>query len=108
DRPGGKSSGGAMSTSRSDRLLRWYPRAWRERYGDEFVALIEDTYPARKIPYGERARIARGGLSEHVHALSLGDVESSANDRVRTGSLLVLCAWALFVVAGAGFAKMTE
>jgi hypothetical protein len=24
------------------RLLRWYPRAWRERYGDEFLATVED------------------------------------------------------------------
>ena len=25
-----------------DRLLRLYPRAWRERYGDEFLALVGD------------------------------------------------------------------
>jgi hypothetical protein len=25
-----------------DRLLRLYPRAWRERYGEEFLALVED------------------------------------------------------------------
>lgn len=24
----------------SDRLLRLYPRAWRERYGEEFVATV--------------------------------------------------------------------
>ena len=23
-------------------LLRWYPRAWRERYGGELAALIQD------------------------------------------------------------------
>lgn len=23
-------------------LLRWYPRAWRERYGEEMLALIQD------------------------------------------------------------------
>jgi hypothetical protein len=23
-------------------LLRWYPRAWRERYGAELAALIQD------------------------------------------------------------------
>ena len=23
-------------------LLRWYPRVWRERYGSELVALIQD------------------------------------------------------------------
>ena len=25
------------------KLLRWYPRAWRERYGEEFLAMIEDS-----------------------------------------------------------------
>ena len=25
------------------KLLRWYPRAWRERYGDEFLAMVEDS-----------------------------------------------------------------
>jgi hypothetical protein len=24
-------------------LLRWYPRAWRERYGEELLALVQDT-----------------------------------------------------------------
>ena len=23
-------------------MLRWYPAQWRARYGDEFVAMIED------------------------------------------------------------------
>lgn len=22
--------------------LRWYPRSWRDRYGDELAALLED------------------------------------------------------------------
>jgi hypothetical protein len=26
-----------------ERLLRLYPRAWRERYGDEFLALLQNT-----------------------------------------------------------------
>ena len=23
------------------KLLRWYPRGWRERYGEEFLAMVE-------------------------------------------------------------------
>ena len=23
-------------------LLRWYPRAWRDRYGEEFIGLVQD------------------------------------------------------------------
>ena len=33
-----------MSDDRAARaLLRLYPRTWRARYGDEFLALVSDT-----------------------------------------------------------------
>ena len=32
----------AMQGRRAARALRWYPAAWRARFGDEFVALLED------------------------------------------------------------------
>jgi hypothetical protein len=35
--------GPAPSGRPLDGLLRWYPRAWRERYGEEFLAVVEDT-----------------------------------------------------------------
>ena len=34
------------------RLLRWYPRAWRERYGEEFAELLMEEW-------SERPRCAR-------------------------------------------------
>ena len=27
-------------SARADRLIRWYPRAWRQRYGEEFGELV--------------------------------------------------------------------
>jgi hypothetical protein len=50
------------------RLLRWYPRAWRERYGEELLALIQDTLDAGDRP-GWRMwlSVAWGGLRERVH-----------------------------------------
>ena len=36
---------GATALARA--ALRLYPSAWRARYGDEVIALIEDTGPAR-------------------------------------------------------------
>jgi hypothetical protein len=30
------------------KLLRWYPRAWRERYGEEFLAMVEDSLDGRR------------------------------------------------------------
>lgn len=46
-------------------LLRLYPRAWRERYGDEFVTLLNETgaAPAQVID------IARAALVERARAI---------------------------------------
>ena len=48
-------------------LLRWYPQAWRERYGQELLALIQDTLDAGDRP-GWRLwlSVAWGGLRERV------------------------------------------
>ena len=89
------------------RLLRFYPPVWRERYGDELLALLEDTYEDRPIPLGNRVALARSGVLERLRGTNRigGDVPA---DRLRMGTALILCAWASFVVAGAGFAKFAE
>lgn len=42
-------------------LLHCYPRAWRDRYGEEFVALLADLPPAP----GRTLDLARGALDAH-------------------------------------------
>jgi len=88
------------------RLLRWYPPAWRARYGDELVALMEEGAeggPTARV----RASVAWAGLRERGHAAGyFGD--GPAPDRLRGGSLVVLGAWTAFVVAGAAYAKLSE
>ncbi len=97
-----------MSKSRRFlRLVRWYPAHWRGRYGDELVALMEDTYGDRPIPLRQRASLLRAALAEHVRASGLSP-DAGRAARVRAGSLLVLCAWGVFMVAGAAFAKYLE
>ncbi|MGO9150118.1 MAG: hypothetical protein ACLP1E_09195 [Acidimicrobiales bacterium] len=89
-------------------LLRWYPSRWRARYGEELAAMVEDSLDGRSPTHRLRFSIAWAGLRERGHETGmLGDTTPAA-DRVRTGSLLVLCAWAAFVVAGASFAKIAE
>jgi hypothetical protein len=44
-------------------LLRLYPAAWRERYGDELVALLED-HPATLLDHLD---LMRGALDAHLH-----------------------------------------
>ncbi len=87
-------------------LLRWYPAAWRQRYGEELVALIEESYPGARIPWRCRLALLRSGLSERLRAGGLLGPASAAG--ARNGSLLVLWAWAVFMVAGAGFANLAD
>lgn len=44
-------------------LLRLYPRAWRERYGDELVALLEE-HPATLVDLFD---LIRGALDARLH-----------------------------------------
>ncbi|HLK76578.1 MAG TPA: hypothetical protein VKU77_23430 [Streptosporangiaceae bacterium] len=48
-------------------LLRWYPRAWRERYGEELLALIQDTLEDGRPTWRLRLGVIRGGLRERGH-----------------------------------------
>jgi hypothetical protein len=44
-------------------LIRLYPAAWRERYEDEFLALLE----ARPPTLGDRLDIVRGAIDARLH-----------------------------------------
>jgi hypothetical protein len=93
---------------RSARLLRWYPPPWRARYGGELTALMEDTHGTNDVPFRQRCAIAWAGTVERARTAGvLGDA-TGPNERVRAGSILILCAWGLFIVAGSIFAKFTD
>ena len=102
----GSTTAGARR-SHEDALLRWYPPAWRARYGDELITVIDDEYGGRPPPR-VRLGLVTGGLRERArHAAIAGDSAPPA-DGVRAGVLMVLVAWSAFVVAGASFAKFSE
>ena len=97
-----------MSATQFERLLQWYSPAWRSRYGDELVALMEDTFAGERVPLRDKLGIVCSGISEHLREIGLEASGSHPGEQVRAGSLLVLCAWALFVIASGGFAKFAE
>jgi hypothetical protein len=47
---------------KANRLLRLYPRAWRDRYGDEFLALIGD----RPLPVAQIIDIISGAIDARL------------------------------------------
>jgi hypothetical protein len=89
-------------------MLRWYPAQWRNRYGDEFVAMVEDDLSDRPLTVRYRLSIARSGLYEHLRSAGLVGNSVPAWEQMRGGALTVLCAFALFVIPGVSFAKISE
>lgn len=90
------------------RLLRWYPAAWRQRYGEDLIAYLHDSYGDQRLPARARLSLFTGGLVERVRLSGLGGDSAPPVDRVRAGALVVLCSWAAFVIAGSNFAKLSE
>ena len=103
-----------MSGNRTSALLlRLYPPAWRTRYGEELEALILETSSIRgggspRVPWKVKADVALAGSRERLRAAGLAGDGAPAGEQARSGSLLVLCAWVAFAVAGAGVSKLSE
>jgi hypothetical protein len=93
---------------RFSKLLRWYPSAWRARYGDEMTALLKDTYGTNRVPRRDRLSLTKAGSVERARSAGLLGDAVGPDERVRAGSLLILCAWALFMVAVAIVAKFSD
>ena len=104
--PGAK-DGHEVTSRGNDPRLRWYPRSWRARYGDELAALLDDEY-GRSAPARIRLSLVSGGLRQRARQSGLTGDAVPAADGVRAGALVVLVAWIAFVVAGASFAKFSE
>jgi len=83
------------------KLRRWliglYPRAWRQRYGEEFEALLEECLHSPL----DALDVALGALDAHL-GLVQGGTWRSMNmvNKLRTAILLVFAAYIGFIIAG--------
>jgi len=50
-------------------VLRWYPPAWRRRYGEELITMLDDTHGHDELPLGVRMSLIRSGLIERIRSL---------------------------------------
>jgi len=96
------------SSSTSARLLRWYPPSWRARYGEELTALLDDVRDDEGLSFAGAMSLRRAGLAERWSASGLTGTARPPGERLRAGSIAVLCGWALMMVAGASVAKASE
>jgi hypothetical protein len=55
-------AGDEPARERAGRLLRWYPRAWRDRYGDEFAELLIAEIQERPGSAARTLDVVRGGI----------------------------------------------
>ena len=74
-------------------LLRWYPRAWRERYGEELLALIQDTLDEGRPTWRLWLGVVRGGLRERAH-------QARHPSKATVKRLDVTARWLTMLVAG--------
>ena len=88
------------------RLLHIYPAPWRARYGEELAALVQELDRNSHMSWRDSLDVARAGVSERVRVLAAGALPP--REQARDGSLLVLCAWTVFVVGGFGVQKASE
>lgn len=82
------------------RLLSLYPEAWRERYGEEMCALIDESPPSVSAILD----LLRGALTAHLRPLAT----SVPAARARGTITQVLGCFIVFCFFGSGFAKTTE
>ena len=78
-------------------LVRLYPRRWRERYGEEFDALLEECL---HTPL-DVVDILFGAMDAHLELTHETTWRSmNMNNKLRTSILLVFAAYIAFIVAG--------
>lgn len=82
------------------RLVSLYPEAWRDRYGEEMSALLDQTPPSITATLD----LLRGALTAHLRPLA----SSAPAARARGTIAHVLGCFIVFCFFGSGFAKTTE
>jgi len=81
-----------------------YPARWRDRYGEEFGALLEET--GMSIPMLFDILIA--AVDAHLHPTGPHRSWPLMIEHLRRSELVVFASWIVFVIAGLAFQRMTE
>ena len=97
-------------TGRDPRAVRLvlgvYPRWWRQRYGEEFAALLTDLTDSASRP--ARARLLANALRGGLTARLAPTAERVMPDRSKEPLATIACAIMVFAVGVAGLAKLRE
>ncbi len=86
---------------RASRLLRWYPKAWRSRYGEEFAELLIADISERPRSRTRTADVVRGGIVARLTAAGLCGFTLKASAQVPASLTALGCCAAIFMSFGA-------
>lgn len=93
-RPAACSGGGPVR--RAERLLRWYPAAWRARYGDEFTELLIAEMAERPRSWRRAADVAWSGLLARLDQVGLSGRPPESAEQAQRSLATLGCAAAVF------------
>ena len=88
---------------RAARLLRWYPKAWRSRYGEEFTELLISDIGERPRSRSRTADVIRGGMVARLADAGLCGCAPEAAAQVRASLASLACCAAVFLGFGRHF-----
>ncbi len=86
---------------RADRLLHWYPRGWRDRYGEEFAELLAAEFAERPRSPRRELNIAASGLRARFAAIGLAGHPLDRTAAARAGLVTLTYCGAAFLLFGA-------
>jgi hypothetical protein len=89
----------SCATRRAERLVGWYPPAWRAHYGDEFVELLAADIAERPRSWRRTADVARSGLAARLGQGGLAHGLEPAL-RARAGLASLAAASGVFLILG--------
>lgn len=84
------------------RLVRLYPRSWRQRYGEEMAAVLTEQMAESGSSLRLRADVVRGAGHERLREVGLRLAGSDPVDRVRAGTAMVYSCLIVFVGLACG------
>ncbi len=85
---------------RAARLLRWYPRDWRSRYGDEFAELLIADLAERPHSWRRHADVAFSGMVARLIPTGLTGHAIDPADQVRASLASLGCLLGVFLSLG--------
>jgi len=85
---------------RAGTLLRWYPKAWRSRYGEEFAELLICDISERPRSWARTADVVRGGIVARLAVAGLCGCTLEARDQARASLGSLACCVAIFLGFG--------